>query len=55
MTSTTSAHRMSASETGCRAFGLVPPDRTDKVHGVLDTELEIEEEERKRRREDSER
>jgi len=31
---------------------LGPPDRTDKVRGVLDTELEIEEEERKRRREE---
>ena len=30
---------------------LGPPDSTDKIHGVLDTELEIEEEERKRRRE----
>ena len=27
---------------------LGPPDRTDKVRGVLDTELEIEEEERRR-------
>ena len=27
-----------------------PPDRTDKVRGVLDTELEIEEKERKRLR-----
>ena len=31
---------------------LGPPDRTDKVRGVLDTELEIEEEERKRRRDE---
>ena len=29
-----------------------PPDRTDKMGGMLDTELEIEEEERKRRREE---
>ena len=29
---------------------LGPPDRTGKVRGVLDTELEIEEEERQRRR-----
>ena len=31
---------------------LGPPDRTDKVRGVLDTELEIEEEERRRLREE---
>ena len=31
---------------------LRPPDSTEKMHGVLDTELEIEEEERKRRREE---
>jgi hypothetical protein len=31
---------------------LRPPDSTDKIHGVLDTELEIEEEERKRRRQE---
>jgi hypothetical protein len=31
---------------------LGPPDRTDKMRGVLDTEFEIEEEERKRRREE---
>ena len=30
---------------------LRPPVSTDKMHGVLDTELEIEEEERKSRRE----
>jgi hypothetical protein len=30
---------------------LRPPGSTGKIHGVLDTELEIEEEERKRRRE----
>ena len=35
----------------CVSRVLGPPDRTDKVRGVLDTELEIEEEERKRRRE----
>jgi hypothetical protein len=29
---------------------LGPPDRTGKVRGVLDTELEIEEEERRRHR-----
>lgn len=29
---------------------LRPPISTDKMHGVLDTELEIEEEERERRR-----
>ncbi|MGA0849068.1 MAG: hypothetical protein ACO3RX_03885 [Chthoniobacterales bacterium] len=29
---------------------LRPPDKTEKMHGVLDTELEIEEEERRRRR-----
>ena len=29
---------------------LRPPVSTDKMHGVLDTELDIEEEERKRRR-----
>ncbi len=27
---------------------LHPPGRTDKMHGVLDTEMRIEEEERKR-------
>ena len=30
---------------------LRSPGKTDKMHGVLDTELEIEDEERKRRRE----
>ena len=35
----------------CIGRVLGPPDRTSKVRGVLDTELEIEEEERKRRRE----
>ena len=35
----------------CIARVLGPPDRTDKVRGVLDTELEIEEEERRRRHE----
>ena len=30
---------------------LRSPGQTDKLHGVLDTELEIEDEERKRRRE----
>ena len=35
----------------CVARVLGPPDRTGKVRGVLDTELEIEEEERRRRRE----
>jgi hypothetical protein len=34
----------------CVARVLGPPDRTDKVRGVLDTELEIEEEERRRHR-----
>ena len=34
----------------CIARVLRPPDKTDKLHGVLDTELEIEEEERRRRR-----
>jgi hypothetical protein len=29
---------------------LRPPGKTDKLHGVLDTEFEIEEEERRRRR-----
>ena len=29
---------------------LRSPGKTDKMHGVLDTELEIEDEERKRRR-----
>ena len=36
----------------CVSRVLGPPDRTDKVRGVLDTELEIEEEESKRRREE---
>jgi hypothetical protein len=31
---------------------LGPPDKTSKMRGVLDTELEIEEEERRRRREE---
>jgi hypothetical protein len=31
---------------------LRPPASTDKMHGVLDTELDIEEEERKRRRDE---
>ena len=31
---------------------LGPPDRTDKIGGVLDTELEIEEDERQRRRQE---
>jgi hypothetical protein len=31
---------------------LRPPDSTDTMHGVLDTELEIEEAERQRRREE---
>ena len=29
---------------------LRPPDKTSKMHGVLDTELKIEEDERARRR-----
>jgi hypothetical protein len=33
---------------------LGPPGRTDKLHGVLDTEFEIEEEERQRRRKERE-
>jgi len=33
----------------CIACVLRPPGKTDKLHGVLDTELEIEEEERRRR------
>ena len=37
----------------CIGRVLGPPDRTGKVRGVLDTELEIEEEERQRRREGS--
>ena len=36
----------------CIGRVLGPPDRTGKMGGVLDTELEIEEEERKRRREE---
>ncbi|MBU3666819.1 MAG: hypothetical protein FGM15_13225 [Chthoniobacterales bacterium] len=31
---------------------LQPPDKTPKMHGVLDTELEIEREERRRSRRD---
>lgn len=34
----------------CISRVLRPPDKTNKMHGVLDTELEIEEEERKLRR-----
>jgi len=34
----------------CRV--LRPPGSTDKMHGVLDTELEIEEEERRRSRDE---
>jgi hypothetical protein len=34
----------------CIARVLRPPGKTDKLHGVLDTEFEIEEEERRRRR-----
>ena len=33
----------------CIARVLRPPGKTDTLHGVLDTELEIEEEERRRR------
>lgn len=33
----------------CISRVLGPPDKTKKMHGVLDTELAIEEEERKRR------
>ncbi len=36
----------------CIARVLRSPDKTNKLHGVLDTELEIEEEERRRRREE---
>jgi hypothetical protein len=36
----------------CIARVLRAPDKTDKLHGVLDTELEIEEKERLRRREE---
>lgn len=36
----------------CVARVLRPPDKTAKMRGVLDTELEIEDEERRRRRED---
>lgn len=36
----------------CIARVLRPPGKTDKLHGVLDTELEIEEEERRRRRDE---
>jgi hypothetical protein len=36
----------------CIARVLRPPGKTDKLHGVLDTEFEIEEEERQRRREE---
>ncbi len=39
----------------CIARVLRPPDKTDKLHGVLDTELEIEEKERQRRRGEQER
>jgi len=35
----------------CIGRVLRPPDSTRKMHGVLDTELEIEEAERKKRRE----
>lgn len=31
---------------------LRPPSKTDKLHGVLDIEFEIEEEERRRRRDE---
>ena len=31
---------------------LRPPGKTDKLHGVLDTEFEIEEEERRRLRDE---
>ncbi len=37
----------------CITRVLRPPDKTTKMHGVLDTELQIEEEERRRRREES--
>ncbi|MEX1045775.1 MAG: hypothetical protein WEC73_06565 [Chthoniobacterales bacterium] len=36
----------------CIARVLRRPDKTEKLHGVLDTELKIEEEERQRRREE---
>lgn len=36
----------------CIARVLRPPDKTGKLHGVLDTELEIEEKERQRHREE---
>lgn len=36
----------------CIGRVLRPPDKTSKMHGVLDTELEIEEKERQRRREE---
>ena len=36
----------------CVARVLGPPDRTGKVRGVLDTEVEIEEEERRRHRDE---
>lgn len=35
----------------CISRVIRPPDSTGKIHGVLDTELEIEEAERKKRRE----
>lgn len=35
----------------CITRVLRPPDKTKKMHGVLDTELQIEEDERRRRRE----
>jgi len=36
----------------CISRVLRPPDSTKKMHGVLDTELEIEESERKQRRDE---
>jgi len=38
----------------CIGRVLSPPDRTDKIGGVLDTELEIEEEERRCSRDERE-